>query len=196
MASYRCQSFYPSSPVTTAISSNLMVPIWLDTYAISIAGVLFGIGFWSISRTVSHHVHVRDYMVITGYGFILFLTAANATVLQAAHPPYGLANVSFVGLASFLIFTGLYNSAVSVAQDVKLRKSIKTSALQQPSKLLDSMGTAQVTKEIEHKVISMTEKTASSLMDQSGVEPSLTDGEIRSYLDKVLEELVKVKRNE
>jgi len=190
------QSFYPSSPVTTAISSNLMVPIWLDTYAISIAGVLFGIGFRSISRSVSHHVHVRDYMVITAYGFILFLTAANATVLQAAYPPYGLANVSFVGLASFLIFTGLYNSAVSVAQDVKLRKSIKTSALQQSSKLLDSIGTAQVTKEIERKVISMTEQTASSLIDQSGVEPSLTDGEIRSYLNEVLEELVKVKRNE
>src|SRR5215831_6570159 len=65
------QAIYPSSPVTTAISSNLMVPIWLDTYALSIAGVLFGIGFRSISRSVSHHVHVRDYMVITAYGFIL-----------------------------------------------------------------------------------------------------------------------------
>jgi uncharacterized protein YicC (UPF0701 family) len=100
----------------------------------------------------------------------------------------------FVGLASFLRFTGLYNSAVSVAQDVKLRKSIKTSALQQSSKLLDSIGTAEVTKEIERKVISMTEQTASSLMEQSGVEPSLIDGEIRSHLDEVLEELVKVKR--
>jgi hypothetical protein len=133
-------------------------------------------------------------MVITAYGFILFHTAANATVLQAAYPPYGLANVSFVGLASFLRFTGRYNSAVSVAQDVKLRKSIKTSALQQSSKLLDSIGTAEVTKEIKRKVISMTEQTASSLMEQSGVEPSLTDGEIRSHLDEVLEELVKVKR--
>ena len=124
------QAFYRSSPVTTAISSNLMLPIWLDTYAITITGVLFGIGFRSVSRSVRRNVHVRDYMVITAYGFVLFLTAANATVLQAAYPPYGLGNVSFVGLASFLIVTGLYNSAISVAQDVKLRQSIKASTLQ------------------------------------------------------------------
>jgi hypothetical protein len=51
-----------------------------------------------------------------------------------------------------LILTGLYNSAVSVARDVKLRRSIKSSALLQSSELLDSIGTAQITKEIEDKV--------------------------------------------
>jgi len=65
-------------------------------------------------------------MVITAYGFVLFLTAANATVLQAAYPPYGLANVSLVGLASFLILMGLYNSAISVVWEYKqqTRKTI------------------------------------------------------------------------
>ena len=190
------QAFYPSSPVTTAISSNLMLPIWLDTYAITFSGVLFGIGFRSVSRSVGQNIHVSDYMVIAAYGFVLFLTAANATVLQAAYPPYGLANVSIVGLASFLILTGLYNSAISVAQDAKLRQSIKASTLQQSSKLLDSIGTAQMTKEIEDKVMKMTQDNASMLTAQNGVEPSLTDNEIKSYLDKVLEELVKAKRTQ
>jgi hypothetical protein len=132
-------------------------------------------------------------MVITAYGFVLFLNSAQAAVLQAGYPPYGLANVSFVGLASFLILTGLYNSAVSVAQDIKLRRSIKSSALQQSSKLLDSIGTAQITKEIEDKVMKMTQDNANALTQQSGVEPSLTDNEIKSYLNKVLEVLVKMK---
>jgi hypothetical protein len=101
-----------------------------------------------------------------------------------------------VGLASFLILTGLYNSAISVAQDVKLRQSIKASTLQQSSKLLDSIGTAQMTKEIEDKVMKMTQDNASMLTAQSGVETSLTDNEIKSYLDKVLEELVRVKRGQ
>jgi hypothetical protein len=135
-------------------------------------------------------------MVITAYGFVLFVIAAEASVLQAGYPPYGLANVSFVGLASFLILTGLYNSAISVAQDVKLRQSIKSYTLQQSSKLLDSIGTAQMTKEIEDKVMKMTKGNASALAAQSGVEPSLTDNEIKSYLDKVLEELVKAKRRQ
>lgn len=187
------QQLYPSSPVTTAISSSLALPIMLYTYAVTICWVLFGFGFRSVSRALRQHSHVKDYMIITAYGFVLFVNAAQASVLQAGYPPYGLANVSFVGLASFMILTGLYNSAISVAQDVKLRQLIKSSALQQSSKLLDSIGTAQMTKEIEDKVMKMTKDNASTLTAQSGVEPSLTDNEIKSYLDKVLEELVKVR---
>lgn len=124
---------------------------------------------------------------------LYFFIAAGAGVLQAGYPSFGLASVSFVGLASYLILTGLYNSAISVAQDGKLRKSIKNSVLQQSSKLLDSIGTAQMTKEIEEKVMKMTQDSASRLKEQSGVEPSLTDHELKTYLDSVLEEVVKVK---
>jgi hypothetical protein len=133
-------------------------------------------------------------MVITAYGFVLFLNSAQATVLQAGYPPYGLANVSFVELAFFLILTGLFNSTVSVAQDVKLRRSIKSSALLPSSKLLDNIGTAQLTKEIEDKVMKMTEDDAYALTQQSGVAPYIIDNELKSYLDKVVEQLVKKKR--
>jgi hypothetical protein len=40
----------------------------------------------------------------------------------------------------------------------------------------------------------MTQDNANALTQQSGVELSLTDNEIKSYLNKVLEELVKTKR--
>jgi hypothetical protein len=50
-----------------------------------------------------------------------------------------------------------------------------------------------MTKEIEDKVMKMTQNNASTLTAESGVEPSLTDDEIKSYLDNVLEELVKVR---
>jgi hypothetical protein len=157
---------YPADPITTALSSSLMLPILLYTYAITICGILFGFGFQSVSRAVSQRFPVRDYMVITACGCILFLNSAQATVLQAGYPSYGLANVSFVGLAFFLILTGLFNSTVSVAQDVKLRRSIKSSALLPSSKLLDNIGTAQLTKEIEDKVMKMTEDDAYALTQE------------------------------
>jgi antitoxin component HigA of HigAB toxin-antitoxin module len=94
-----------------------------------------------------------------------------------------------------LILIGLYHSAISVANDVTLRKSIKNSALRK-SRLLDSIGTAQMTQEIENKVTKMTADNANRLTEQSGIEPSLTDKEIKSYLDEVLEELSKVKRKQ
>src|SRR3977135_2502277 len=113
-------------------------------------------------------------MMITAYGLILFFTAADAAVEQAGYPPFGLANVSFVGLSSFLILIGLYHSAISVANDVTLRKSIKNSALRK-SRLLDSIETAQMTQEIENKVTKNRAENANRLTEQSGIEPSLTD---------------------
>jgi hypothetical protein len=68
---------------------------------------------------------------------------SRATVLQAGYPPFGLANVSFVGLSSLLILSGLYYSAISVAHDARLRQSIKKSAIEE-SKLLASIGAAQM----------------------------------------------------
>jgi hypothetical protein len=186
------QTFYPSSPVTTAISSNLMIPILLFMYSIILCGVLFGIGFRSVAVFVSHSIHVRDYMIITAYGFILFFAAASASVLQAGYPPFGLASVSFVGLSSYLILTGLYNSALSVAQDAKLRSSIRqsveTSSMKQ-SRLLDNIGTAEMTKKIENNVMRITKDNAYELSQNTGIEPTLTDHEIKQYVDQVLEEV-------
>ena len=163
------QTFNPSSPVTAAISSNFVIPIYMITASVTLCGVLFGIGFWSVARAVPANSHVKDYMIITACGFILYFNSGQATVLQAGYPPYGLANVSFVGLSSFLILIGLYQSAISVAQDAKLRMSTRGYTLQQSSRLLDSIGTSQMVKEIEDKVIKMTQVDAYRLAQQTGV---------------------------
>lgn len=98
-----------------AISENLAIPILLYTASATACGILFGLAFLLISRSISSTSHIREYMMIAGFGFMLFFNAGTATVLQAAYPPYGLSNVSFVGLAAFLIFFGLYHSALSIA---------------------------------------------------------------------------------
>lgn len=186
------QSLYPNSPVTTITSSNLLIPIWLLVFATTLCGILFGIGFWLVSRFVSQAREVRDYMIITAFGITLFFTAADAGLLQAGYPPFGLADVSFVALSSYLILTGLYYSAVSIAEDVTLRKSIKKSAINE-LKLLDTIGTAQMMQEIEDKVMSATKTSAEILAEQSGIEPSLTQNEIKEYVEKVIDEVKKVK---
>lgn len=172
---------FPASAIGTSISSGV------------VTGVLIAVSFWSISRSISQESHVRDYMILTAYGFIIFFTAGSATVLQAGYPPFGLANVSFVGLAAYLILTGIYQSTISIAQDVKLRHSIKSAALQESSKFLGALGSAQMEKQIEETVIKISKDNASALAEQSGVEPSLTDSEMKSYLNEVIAEIVKTK---
>jgi hypothetical protein len=134
-------TIHPDSPITQAIDENFMIAFLLYNGAGIITGILFGLGFLSVARFISHGNEVRDCMSIAGYGFMIFGTAGITTVLQAAYPPYGLPNVSFVGLAAFLILVGLHHSAVSVAQGSTLRQVIKSSALKE-SNLLGSMGSA------------------------------------------------------
>lgn len=181
-------TIYPDSPITQAIDENFMTAFLLYNGALITTGILFGLGFLSIARFIHHGNDVRDYMSIAGYGFMIFGTAGVTTILQAAYPPYGLPNVSFVGLAAFLILAGLHHSAVSVAQDSKLRHLIKNSALKE-SKLLGSMGSAQMTQELQNKIVNIAKENAQLMEQKSGTEPSLTDEEIKNYLNRVITEV-------
>jgi hypothetical protein len=180
-------TIYPDSPITQAIDENFMTSLLLYNGAVVTSGILFGLGFLSVARFISHGNDVRDYMSIAGYGFMIFLTAGGTTVLQAAYPPYGLPNVSIVGLAAFMILVGLHHSAISVAHDTRLRQLIKNSALKE-SKLLDGMASAQMTQELQNKIVSVTKENAELMEQKSGTEPSLTDEDITNYLNRVINE--------
>jgi hypothetical protein len=82
---------------------------------------------------------VRDFMIISAYGLVLLFTSNQANILVfGPYPPFGLATISFMGLSSYLVLVGIYYSAISVAEDSKLRQSIGHFALEE-AKLLDSM---------------------------------------------------------
>jgi hypothetical protein len=178
----------PDSPITIAFTSFNMESFLFYTYAIALLGILIGIGFYSVSRAVKQNIDIRNYMLITAYGFVLFFNAADATVIQTGYPPFGLPNVSFVGLSSFLIFIGLYSSAISVSRDVQLRRFIKKTVVDE-AKFLASIGTAQMQQETENKIIIIAKNKMVESAENSQIPPSLTDEEIRSYIEEVIEEV-------
>jgi hypothetical protein len=182
------QQIYPDSTVTQAISENFAIPILLGTASVTACGILFGLSFLLIARSISSTSHVREYMLITGFGFMLFFNTGSATVLQAAYPPFGLPNVSFVGLAAYLIFFGLYHSALSIAHDVKLRQLVLDSIIKD-SGFLKSIGDAQMMGELEGKILEITKKNSDTLEEKSGEESSMSDEEIKGYVHYVLQEI-------
>jgi hypothetical protein len=82
--------------------SAILLPIMLSLFSMEAAIILFGLGFRSVAKSISQTNKVSDYMIITAYGFILFFTAAAATVSGAGYPPFGIANVLLVGPFSYL----------------------------------------------------------------------------------------------
>jgi hypothetical protein len=186
-------AFYESinagpSPTTEEDISAIFLPIILVILSGQAAVILFGLGFRSVAKSISQTYKVRDYMIITAYGFILFFTAASATISGAGYPPFGIANVLLVGPFSYLILTGLYGSAISIAEDSKLRQSIKSSTKEE-LKLLDSIGISEIQRETERKVMAVTKANAETLTQESGIEPSLTDEEIHTILTNVASEI-------
>ena len=119
-----------------------------------VSGILFGLPFWTIARSLNHNSALQDYMFIAGFGFALFEVAITGNVILAPYPPLGLASVSFVGVSSYLILMGIYSSAISMSGDVKLRQAIRKSAVDE-SKLLVGVGSAQMEQKIEKKVIEL-----------------------------------------
>src|SRR5215204_4457146 len=157
------------------------------------SGLLFGLPFWMIARSLSYSSALKDYMIIAGSGFALFELAINGSVMLASYPPLGLASVSFVGLSSYLILMGIYSSAISMSEDVKLRQAIRKSAVDE-SKLLVGIGSAQMEQKIEKKVIEMAKDHSASMTERTGVQLSLTEHDMKQYLSTVLKE-IKVLQN-
>ena len=136
---------------------------------------------------------IKDYLLISGFGFLLFYSAGQSTLANTLYPPYGLATMSFYGLSSFLILLGLYSSAFSVSEDVELRKSIRKSALKE-SQFLDSMGTAHMEKELMKRMVVKAREEHNELSQESGVKSSLSEEDIL-HIVKEVEKDVKEKNS-
>ncbi|HEY8140211.1 MAG TPA: hypothetical protein VIE86_03920 [Nitrososphaera sp.] len=180
---YALGFFDPASESDVDVMNNILI---FSAMAL-LAGIVFGAAFLSIARTLRRDSAVREYLVIAAYGMLIFYLAGSATVVQAAYPPFGFVSTAFTGMATFIIYLGLYSSAIAISQDSILRQSIMKSASEQ-SKLLDNIGTAQMEKEVQTLVSSVSKKAA-DMAEQSGVEPSMTNDEIRDYMEIVMKEL-------
>jgi len=132
-------------------------------------------------------------MIIAACGLILFFISnqAGSSLFQlgGVYPPFGLITITIIGFSSYLMLVGIYSSAISVAQNSGLRRSIRRS-IQQQSPLLDKIGTAQMQQEIENRVLSTIKSQAENLRSETGIETSLDENEMREYMNEVIAKIL------
>lgn len=153
------------------------------------SSVLFGLAFYLITRRSGEAMNVpaekvKDYLTISSIGVILIGISFSTSALQQT---YGVAAHSLVLLASYLFTVGLYSSAIAVSQDSSLRASIRASLLE----LVDDIGTAQMEQEIEKRVLKVAREQQEVLTEQSGIESSLSEKDMKEYLEQVIKEVKK-----
>lgn len=61
------------------------------------------------------------------------------------------------------------------------------------SRLLDSIGTAQMEDEIQKKVITFTKRNQDRMAEETGIQSSLSEEDVKEYLQQVIREVKKQK---
>ena len=172
---------------------NALLNILIFSFGGIISGIIFGVSFLYVARTLKTNSVIRTQLILTAYGFLLFYITASATAAQAAYPPFGLISVSLIGLSCYLIYSGLCSAAQIVSQDLVLLRSIKNSVTEQAN-FLGSIGTAHRNKELESRVLTVAKNLENEIEEASGVEPSMTEIEIVDYIQYVVNEIHKNKK--
>jgi hypothetical protein len=154
-----------------------------------IAGsIMFGVAFLVIARKIEAG-KIKDYFTIAAIGAMMMSITLAPSALQET---FGVAGRALMLLASFMLCAGFYLSAVHMAQDARLRKLIKASA---GSKVFGVMAAAQLGQETEKRVLDILEKEREVIKEQTGIQPSLEQKDVKTYLDSVLIEIQNKKEN-
>jgi hypothetical protein len=157
-----------------------------------IGGLIFGVAFWNISKIVSYERNIKAYMIISGWG-ILLIFAANQGITQLVtpYPPFGLATITVLTTASYLMLIGIYNSATFVSANNELRRTIHKRALE--SKLLGAIGHAEMEREIQKTVKQVTRDT-DKLENELRKPVELDELELEKYIEFVAKEVRKASK--
>jgi len=177
------------------LSHRFLDPItFFRIYTISFAstklvgGIMFAIPYYLVSRKINDP-RVRNYLKLTSIGLILlFLSMQVSSLPLLPYPPFGIIAISFLGLSTYLILVGIYGSAISASEDSMLRKSIRKLVIKQ-SELLDTFATAQMEQEIQTKVVETTKRLSRYISQETGIESSLKEEDIKKYCKQVLAEI-------
>jgi len=160
----------------------MLIIIFLGTSC----GILYGFGFRSVGSRIRSSMDVRDYMIVCCYGIILYFIAANSTVAAAGYPPFGISSIMIIPVASLFILVGLSNSAIAVAHDANLRHEIKNTISR--ARFLDKIGNAERFQDVEDEILKLAKLRADQFTTQSGIQPSISDDEMKQYLNDIIED--------
>ena len=181
-------SYLAIDPITVSILMTTVLSL-----SKPIGGVTFAFVFWKISKTVGYEKNLKTYMIISGWGILLIFGADQALVQTLTpYPPFGLATITILSIAAFLMLVGIYNSAVLVSANNDLRKSIYKHALE--SKLLGQIGRAEMENELQKTVTKIADEKK-HLMTDTQKQPVELDGmELKKYIEFVVREVNKDKK--
>jgi len=172
---------YGYQTLNTLLHSNLQL-----------GGAFFGMAFLAIAAKLTSASEQRKSLIITGIG-IMFLFASKdvSSLIISSYPPLGAVSIAFMGLASYMFYAGIYNTAVLTSRDKELRKDLHAK-IGNNMMLLKSIALSQDHLEIEKNVKHL---MTLSTQWQKENQQDMTQKEMKEVVNEVILELKKQKRS-
>jgi hypothetical protein len=155
-------------------------------------GFLYGFAFLTVSNGIRNKVEstIAGYLNISALGITILLISLSANMATGAYPPFGIISYSAFAVGAYFFLTGISSSAISVSIDSRLRHLIRRSIADQ-SKLIDSIALADMSQDLQKRILTIAKDHSESLAAETGIRSSLSESDMNHYLEKVLNEIVR-----
>ncbi len=156
-------------------------------------GFLLSFTFILISKNIQVNADskLKDYLRLSAIGVAILFASFFANPSAGSYLPFGVVAASFFAFGAYLFFAGIYSSAISIASDSSLRRTIRKSLLD-PSKLLDNIALADINRELEKHTDDILQKHRQTV-GEAGIESSISKSDIRNYVSEAMSELQKAR---
>lgn len=183
---YHYDEFYSlSEGMNVDESIVFMLQMFMAVLLTAFCGILYGLGFRSVANLLKMSPKIGRYLIMASYGIILFFIAANATIVGASFPPFGIPSIIFIPFASLLFYVGIYYSIIAISNDIRVRKYIKNSAYKE-LEIMGNLAQSQMIDNMKEKVLAMTKKYSEEIHQSSESETMETEEDLKSYLDEAI----------
>jgi hypothetical protein len=150
-----------------------------------VSGIFFAIAFLTVAKKMRRKV-MKNYLIISSLGIIaLFCSVQPGMPYYAAYPPFGLATLLFLGLSSYLLLVGMIGIGANVSRDVELRREIYSDV--EIHSDIYNIGVAEMQREMERKIIPLTNKIKLADDMRDHIDPSEED--VKIMISEVLNEI-------
>jgi hypothetical protein len=110
------------------------------------------------------------------------------------YPPIPLAAWSFTSLGTYFGGIGLYFSAVLISRDANLRKSMNQ-MIADKDQFFANIGYSEMEKDVGDRVHKLVKEQEEKLKEQSGVQQSVPEEQVQQYIDEVMQEVKKLRKD-
>jgi hypothetical protein len=159
---------------------------------LQLGGVFFAIAFLTIAIKVTGRGQQRKALILTGIGIMfLFSSKDISTLIISSYPPLGAVSIAFMGLASYMVYLGIYSAASLTARDKKLRRDL-CDRVENNTVLLKSIASSQDHIDIEKNVKQL--MNISTQWQDENEQRDMTQEEIREIAKDVILEIEKIQK--